>query len=177
MSVLTSSRIYDFYGGFYDIFEVFFQRRISRALNRVPFQQGDRVLDIGVGTGFSLRHYPAYVHVTGIDNSIRMLAAADRKVRDGIVQAPTRLIKADALDLPFPNGKFDVAVLSHVIATVADPVACLTEALRVTRDHGILVLVNHFRSTTRFLHRLETWCDPLCRKLGWRNDLGLVDLL
>ena len=56
MSVLTSSRIYDFYGGFYDIFEVFFQRRISRALNRVPFQQGDRVLDIGVGTGFSLRH-------------------------------------------------------------------------------------------------------------------------
>ncbi|HVT80264.1 MAG TPA: class I SAM-dependent methyltransferase [Phycisphaerae bacterium] len=177
MSRLSTSRIYDFYGGFYDVFEVFFQRRIGRALGRIPFQQGDRVLDVGVGTGFSLRHYPEYVHVTGIDNSTRMLASADRKVRDGLVQAPTRLIKADALDLPFPNGKFDVVVLSHVIATVADPVQCLTEALRVTREHGILLLVNHFQSTTRILRRLERWCDPLCRKLGWRNDLALADLL
>jgi phosphatidylethanolamine/phosphatidyl-N-methylethanolamine N-methyltransferase len=177
MSRIASSRIYDFYSGFYDVFEILFRRRIGRAMARIPFQQGDRVLDIGVGTGITLRYYPEFVHVTGVDNCIRMLSMADKKIRDGLVQAPTRLLQADALELPFPGRKFDVVVLSHVIATVRDPQRCLAEALRVTRDQGFILLINHFRSTNPWMDRLETWIDPLCRRLGWRNDLRREDLL
>lgn len=177
MSRISQSRVYDFYSGFYDVFDVFFRRRIGRALARIPFQPGDRVLDIGIGTGFSLRYYPEYVHVTGIDNCIRMLAAADQKVRDGQVAADTRFLQADALNLPFSSGKFDVVVLSHVVATVDDPQRCLAEALRVTRDHGIVLLVNHFRSNAAWMKRMESWIDPICRRLGWRNDLNLQELL
>ena len=177
MSYLSASRIYDFYGGFYDALEILFRRRIAEALAAVPFHRGDQALDVGVGTGFSLKHYPHYVHVTGIDSSTRMLTAASRKVYDGKVTAATRLLLADALDLPFPNHRFEVVVLSHMLATVSDPLRCLAEAVRVTRNNGILVLINHSRSIHPVLRWLENVMDPVTRRLGWSNKFSLVELL
>jgi phosphatidylethanolamine/phosphatidyl-N-methylethanolamine N-methyltransferase len=177
MAHSTISRAYTFYGRFYDIFEVFFRRRLAKALAPIPFRPGDRVLDIGVGTGFSLRHYPRGVHVTGIDNSPPMLEAARRKLRHNRVQAHVRLQLGDALHLPFDDRSFDGVLLSHVIATVADPHRCLAEALRVTREQGLLVLVNHFASAQPIMRWVERTFDPVCRHLGWRNDLSLAILL
>jgi phosphatidylethanolamine/phosphatidyl-N-methylethanolamine N-methyltransferase len=177
MAHTSISRAYDFYGRFYDLFEVFFRRRLAQALAPVPFRPGDRVLDIGVGAGFSLRHYPRDVQVTGIDNSPPMLEAARRKLRHRRVPARVHLLPGDALHLPFEERTFDVVLLSHVISTVADPQRCLAEALRVTRTHGLLVLVNHFASNHPVMRWLEHTCDPVCRRLGWRNDLSLATLL
>ncbi len=182
MSQAVASRVYDVYGRFYDGFEWFFKRRLARAIGAIPFMPGDRVLDIGVGTGLSLDHYPGFVHVTGIDLSAGMLQQAQRKVDSGRVRADappgdTELIQANALDLPFADNSFDVVFLSHVISTVPDPHKCLAEAIRVGRDDALLVLVNHFRSSMPVVNWVESAIDPLCRKLGWRCDLSLEELL
>jgi phosphatidylethanolamine/phosphatidyl-N-methylethanolamine N-methyltransferase len=182
MSRAIANSVYDLYGRFYDRFELLFKRRLERALTALPLHSGDRVLDIGIGTGLSLEYYPSYVHVTGIDLSAGMLAQAQRKLDEGAVRvdAPrtdTVLIQGDALNLPFPDASFDAVFLSHVVTTVPDPKRCLAEAFRVARNHAHIVMVNHFRSPYPVVSWVETAIDPLCRKLGWRSDLSLTDLL
>ena len=177
-----ASKVYDAYGRFYDCFEMLFKKRLARAIGAIPFFQGDQILDVGIGTGLSLEFYPADVRVTGVDLSPGMLNQAQRKLDDGTVRAHspreyTRLVEADALHLPFPDESFDCIFLSHVLTTVPDAQRCLAESIRVAREGAHIVLVNHFRSPYPVLSWLETAIDPLCRKVGWRSDLSLDDLL
>ncbi|MCL2646166.1 MAG: methyltransferase domain-containing protein [Phycisphaerales bacterium] len=182
MSRPIATRIYDLYGRCYSGFEWLFRKRLARALGAIAFREGDRALDIGVGTGISLEFYPPHVHVTGIDLSAGMLAAAKKKlatgeVRKGCREDATQLLQADALNLPFADKSFDVIFLSHVISTVPDPQRCLDEALRVAREQATIVLVNHFRSPWPVINWVETAIDPICRRLGWRTDLSVEHLL
>jgi phosphatidylethanolamine/phosphatidyl-N-methylethanolamine N-methyltransferase len=182
MTRAIANSVYDLYGRFYDRFELLFKRRLERAITALPLHSGDRILDVGIGTGLSLEFYPSYVHVTGIDLSAGMLQQAQRKLDDGLVRvdAPrtdTQLVQGDALNLPFADASFDAVFLSHVVTTVPDPQRCLAEAFRVARNHAHIVMVNHFRSPYPVLSWLETAIDPFCRKLGWRCDLSLTDLL
>jgi phosphatidylethanolamine/phosphatidyl-N-methylethanolamine N-methyltransferase len=182
MSRTITTGIYDLYGRFYDKFEMLFKRRLERAIGALPLYSGDRILDVGIGTGLSLEYYPSYVHVTGIDLSSGMLAQAQRKLDQGLVRvdAPrhdTVLVQGDALRLPFDDGSFDAIFLSHVVTTVPDPRRCLEEAFRVARNHAYIAMVNHFRSPYPVVSWVETAIDPVCRKLGWRSDLSLTELL
>jgi phosphatidylethanolamine/phosphatidyl-N-methylethanolamine N-methyltransferase len=182
MSRTIATGIYDLYGRFYDKFEMLFKRRLERAIAALPLHSGDRILDVGIGTGLSLEFYPSYVHVTGIDLSAGMLAQAQRKLDEGVlrVDAPrsdTVLVQGDALNLPFADASFDTVFLSHVVTTVPDPRKCLLEAFRVARNHAYIAMVNHFRSPYPVVSWVETAIDPLCRKLGWRSDLSLTELL
>src|ERR1035437_8335678 len=86
MSKPIATKSYDLYGRFYGVVEILFRKRLSRALGEVGFGEGDRVLDIGVGTGSSLEFYPGNVHVTGVDLSEGMLAAARKKLASGAVR-------------------------------------------------------------------------------------------
>ncbi|HVX86347.1 MAG TPA: methyltransferase domain-containing protein [Phycisphaerae bacterium] len=182
MAKQISNRIYSLYGRFYDATKFLFRKRLEKAITSVPFHAGDRVLDIGIGTGMSLEFYPDDVHVTGIDLCPAMLAQALKKldtkaVRAGACRSHTQLLQANALELPFQNESFDTVFLSHLITTVPDPQRCLAEAFRVARTHAHLVIVNHFRSPYPVLSWIETALDPICRKLGWRSDLSLTELL
>ncbi len=177
-----SNSIYSLYGRFYDAGQFLFRKRLQKAILSLPFNRDDRVLDVGVGTGLSLNFYPDDVHVTGIDLCPAMLAQARRKManksaRRHAANGSTHLLQADALNLPFPDGSFDTVFLSHLISTVPNPQRCLAEAFRVAKAHAHLVIVNHFRSPLPVLSWIETAIDPLCRKLGWRSDLSLQELL
>jgi phosphatidylethanolamine/phosphatidyl-N-methylethanolamine N-methyltransferase len=176
----VAARVYDRYSRFYDAFDWFFKRRLARAISAIPFLPGDRVLDVGIGTGLSMEFYPHFVHLTGIDQSAGMLRQAQNKLDRGKVVRPphhTRLVQADALHLPFPDRTFEVVFLSHMISTVPDPRRCLAQAIRVAGDNAYIVLVNHFRSHVPVVNHLEGVLDPLCRRLGWRCDLSLAELM
>ena len=157
-----------------------FRRRLAAAIAALPIRPGQTLLDVGIGTGFSLSHYPAHLHVTGVDLSLPMLQRARRKIaklRPGVSAGMTRLVHADAQQLPFPDGTFDLLFLSHVVSTVSDPHRCLAEALREALAHAPVMIVNHFRSESWVRRAMEMLIDPFCRKLGWRTDLSLRDLL
>src|SRR3990172_4149472 len=73
--------IYDFQSYFYDqLASRTLARRQRGAIRRMDIQPGQRVLDIGIGTGLSLDAYPRGCHVVGLDLSERMLAKAREKV-------------------------------------------------------------------------------------------------
>src|SRR5262249_46605879 len=77
-----------------------------RAIERMQIKPGERVLEVGIGTGISLSLYPEQCSVTGVDFSALMLEKArDRAARDGLRNV--RLLQMDAADLKFADGSFD----------------------------------------------------------------------
>src|SRR5437879_10986598 len=77
------------------------------AIQRMGIRPGDRVLEVGVGTGINAALYPRDCTVIGIDLSSSMLEKArDRVARKEIRNV--RLLEMDAADMRFPDGAFDI---------------------------------------------------------------------
>src|ERR1041384_6666906 len=79
------SRVYENIAWFYDItFGPALHPGRVDAIERMGIKKGDRVLEVGVGTGINAALYPSYCSVTGIDLSGPMLEKArDRGAREG----------------------------------------------------------------------------------------------
>ena len=137
---------------------------------------GDRILEVGVGTGMLLPHYPRDVTVVGIDLSDGMLKQARRKCAKQQLDH-CHLLRGDAMQLPFAEDSFDHVMLSHVVTVVSDPVRLMKGVARVVKDNGSVIVLNHFRSRNALVGWIEKITNPLFMRLGWRSDLRLMDTL
>jgi len=170
-------KIYARYSRFYDaIFGRWFYPRQQQVIRSLRIAPGQRILDVGVGTGLSLSLYPRHAQVTGVDLSRAMLCEAQKKAREKHLDH-VALLEMDAGQLAFPDDVFDYVMAAHVISVVPDPVRFLAEVKRVSRGAGQIVLINHFQSENRCMARLEKWVSPLCTKIGWHSDLALDSLV
>lgn len=100
---------------------------------------GRRVLDIGGGRGTTACHLARTYgcDVVAIDTSPDMVEAAARLVRDESLQARVSVVQADAHDLPFASGRFDV-VLIECVTTMLDRQRAFPEFRRVLTTGGYL---------------------------------------
>jgi len=147
-----------------------------QSIQRMGIKAGDRVLEVGVGTGINASLYPADCVVTGIDLSEPMLEKArERVLRKGL--SNIRLLAMDAADLKFPDNSFDIVYAPYVISVVPDPVAVVREMRRVCRPGGRMVILNHFRGTNRLGAWLDRVISPLTVHIGFKSDLDLPAFL
>src|SRR5260370_1457823 len=139
------ARVYQNLAFFYDfIFGPTLHPGRVHAIQRMGIRPGDRVLEVGVGTGINAALYPRDCAVTGIDLSGSMLEKArDRVARKGIRNV--RLLEMDAADLRFAESTFDIVYAPYLISVVPDPIAVAREMRRVCRSGGRLIFLNHFR--------------------------------
>lgn len=170
-------KTYDFWAWFYDYtFGALVPARQLRATQQLHLRPGDRVLDLGVGTGMTLKHYPKDVTVVGVDLSEGMLAKAAGKRRElGLDHC--HLICGDAMLPPFADQAFDHIMITHVISVVSDPSRLIAHAMRLLKPNGRIVLLNHFQSTNPVVAWLERFFNPMFIKIGWRSDLPLDECL
>ena len=97
---------------------------------------GDKVLDIGCGTGASLYVLRSLydIEAYGIDSSARILSIAGN-THPGISSEC-----CDAASLPYPDGYFDAVMMECVLTIIEDPEVALNEAVRVLKKGGRLII-------------------------------------
>jgi len=170
-------RVYENLASIYDFtFGPILQAGRLRAIQRMDIDTGDRVLEVGVGTGINAPLYPGDCSVTGVDLSSSMLDKAHERVsREGICNV--RLLEMDAAALKFPDASFDIVYAPYLISVVPDPGAVACEMRRVCRPGGRIVLLNHFRSAHPLVAWVERLISPLTVHIGFKSDLDLPSFL
>ena len=135
-----------------------------------------RLLDIGTGTGQLLELLaPRLDRGLGVDASRAMLGLArSRLSKPELAHCAVR--QADMYRLPLPDAAFDTVVLQMVLHYAEDPAAAVTEAARVLRPGGRLLIVDllhHDRADllSRLAHRWPGFHDGTIHAL--LDDAGL----
>jgi phosphatidylethanolamine/phosphatidyl-N-methylethanolamine N-methyltransferase len=171
------ARVYEKLANVYDLaFGPALQAGRIRAVDRMAIKPGERVLEVGVGTGISLPLYPKTCSITGIDFSSFMLEKArDRVSRMGI--RTLRLLQMDAADLKFGDDSFDIVYAPYLISVVPDPVKVAREMRRVCRPGGRIIFLNHFLSPNPWMSRIERVISPFTIHIGFKADLDLPAFL
>ncbi|MCX5515907.1 ArsR family transcriptional regulator [Kaistia algarum] len=125
----------------------------------------DSLLDIGTGTGRLLELFaPIYRKAVGIDASTAMLAVARANLDEaGIHNAQIR--HGDIMKLPMPRDSFDVVTIHQVLHFLDDPAEALSEAARVLRPGGRLLVVDFAPHALEFLRERHAH-----RRLGFARE-------
>ena len=95
------------------------------------------VLEVGIGSGLNLAHYPDHVGLTAVDRDSQMLSMARGRVD---VVRRVSLLQADAARLPFAAASFDSVVCTLAMCEFRDRSAVLAEMYRILRPGGRLLL-------------------------------------
>jgi len=136
-----------------------------------------RVLEVAIGTGRNLPHYPAGAAVTGIELSPAMLAIARQRAaglgRDADLQ------EGDAERLPFADASFDTVVCALSLCTIPNPAAAIGEMNRVLVPGGRLLLLDHIGSTWPPVHAAQWLLEQITIRAAGehftRRQLPLVE--
>jgi ubiquinone/menaquinone biosynthesis C-methylase UbiE len=132
----------------YDREIAFFDRRLFKDSRQwVCGQASGAVLEVAVGTGLNLPHYPEGVRLTGIDYSSAMLALARDRAAD--LGRVVDLREGDAQALEFADDSFDTVVCTFGLCAIPDDVAAVAEMRRVLRPGGTLLLADHVAGSKR----------------------------
>lgn len=118
-----------------------------------------RTLELAIGTGLNLPFFPRDVDLVGIDLSSDMLAIAGRRARQLGLDVDLRVADGQALGLP--DSSFDTVVATLFLSTVPDPRRASAEAWRVLKPGGRLLLLDHVRSSNRFVRSVQRLLEPL----------------
>lgn len=135
-----------------------------------------RVLEVAIGTGLNLPHYPAGVALTGIELSPAMLASALRRAADLDREVDLRVGDAEALDLD--DAAFDTVVCTFSLCAIPDHRRAVAEMVRVLRPGGRLLLADHVVSSHPVLRAGQRLAELVSVPLGGehfrRRPLELV---
>ena len=160
---------YDRLAPIYDLMEAPIERfSFHRWRQRLWSQvRGQRILEVGVGTGKNMPFYPPGAQVTAVDLSEKMLALAQERARR--LDLEVGLLPVDVQHLDFPDDSFDVAVATFVFCSVPDPVLGLKELARVVKPGGQIILLEHVRARHPILGRIMDWLNPLVVRIMGAN--------
>ena len=115
--------------------------------DRIGVRQGTRVLDLGCGQGrhaFEALRRGAEVVAADLDDKaladVEAMAAAMEEAGEVAAGGSLTVRHADALQLPFEDGDFDVVIVSEVLEHIRDDRAAMAEIHRVVRSGGLAAI-------------------------------------
>lgn len=148
------------------------QRARTKSLAALPADRPGKVLLSGIGTGLDLPLLPKLHHYTALDFNAAMLKRARPRGTD----LKVAWTLGDSMALPFAEGHFDHVVLHLILAVVPQPAQCLSEAARVLKSGGTIIIMDKFLrpQQTALLRRA---LNPLSRRFATRMDVVFEEVL
>jgi phosphatidylethanolamine/phosphatidyl-N-methylethanolamine N-methyltransferase len=163
---------YDRWAPAYDlVFGAVFKRGRNEAIIAAE-KVGDKILEVGVGTGISLPQYRRTTRLTGVDISDAMLDKARERVRTLDLGNVEDIRVMDAEALAFPDNSFDVVVAQYVVTAVPNPERALDEFARVVRPGGEIVITTRVGADIGLRGAIEKALMPLTSRLGFRTEFS-----
>jgi ubiquinone/menaquinone biosynthesis C-methylase UbiE len=139
-------RYWDKHAGSYDRQMGFFDRHLfAGSRDWICSRATGRVLEVAIGTGLNLAHYPDQVQLTGLEWSPAMLDIA--RHRAGQLGRAVDLRQGDAQALEFPDAAFDTVVCTFSLCAIPDDQKAVAEMARVLRPGGLLLLADHVEAS------------------------------
>jgi ubiquinone/menaquinone biosynthesis C-methylase UbiE len=115
------------------------------------------VLELGIGTGLNLRHYPKTVSQLHAVDPADLLPKIVME-RSIILSFPIRIQHVTAESLPYDDRSFDFVVSTWTLCTIPNAVKALREVGRVLKPNGVFLFLEHGRSEDE---RIAAWQDRL----------------
>jgi ubiquinone/menaquinone biosynthesis C-methylase UbiE len=139
----------------------------GRMLDLAAVTSGDRLLDLGTGTGLLARLAAARgANAIGIDHSAGMLGQAQARSDEDGVGARTQFLAMDAEALEFADEAFDVTVSLFVLRHLPNPLAAARETYRTLKSGGRLVTTVGARPSPFSVSGMTAASDRVKGKLG-----------
>ena len=132
-----------------------------------------KVLEVGVGTGLSIPMYKQNLRITGIDVSSEMLKKAKQLVNKNNLEDRVDIHEMDAEDLTFSDQSFDAVVAMYVVSVVPNLQKFFDEILRVCKDGGDIIIVNHFSSSKPIIRAFEKAITKVSKYVGFHSDFPI----
>jgi ubiquinone/menaquinone biosynthesis C-methylase UbiE len=122
------------------------------------------VVEIGAGTGLSLRHYPSSTRVIATEFDPVSLPRLAMRAR--MAPATVLVSCADAQALPFPDATFDGLACHLALCTIRNPRAALAEVRRVLKPGAPARFLEHVRGESRLQAKVQDSLAPAWTKLA-----------
>jgi ubiquinone/menaquinone biosynthesis C-methylase UbiE len=104
-------------------------------------------LEVAVGTGLNLTHYPDDIVLTALEWSPAMLDIARRRADQ--LGRTVDLVQGDAQHMEFPDDTFDTVVCTFSLCAIPDDRQAVHDMTRVLRPGGLLLLADHVEAAAR----------------------------
>jgi ubiquinone/menaquinone biosynthesis C-methylase UbiE len=129
------------------------------------------VLELGIGTGLNLPHYPDTVtELHAVDPA--QLLPKTISARSTSLSFPVRIQKGTAETLTHANRRFDYVVSTWTLCTIPDPVLALQEVGRVLKPGGMFLFMEHGRSDDRKIAAWQDRLNPIQNVIGCGCNLN-----
>jgi ubiquinone/menaquinone biosynthesis C-methylase UbiE len=122
------------------------------------------VLEVAIGTGLNLEHYPTGLRLTGVDYSPAMLDIARRRAAE--LGREVELHEGDAQALRFPDASYDTVVCTFSLCAIPDERRAVEEMTRVLRPGGLLLLADHVESSRWYARAIQSLLELVTVPLG-----------
>lgn len=136
------------------------------------------IIEIGVGTGLNLPHYPKHVRkITTADPNPGMNKRLQRRIEETGIEVDKQIISSESL--PFDDDSFDCVVSTITLCSIPDVQRAMSELHRVLRSGGRLLFLEHGLSPDekvgKWQHRLNWFQGKFAD--GCRLDLDVRGLV
>jgi len=139
------------------------QPHVARHRRELLNNASGEILEIGIGTGLNLPHYPDRVRkITAIDPNPGMHKKARARIEQTHIDVDKRLLGGE--QLPFDNGTFDSVVSTFTLCSIEQVDRAVAEIFRVLKPGGQFLLLEHGLSPDPGVKKWQ-------RRLNWLQRL------
>jgi ubiquinone/menaquinone biosynthesis C-methylase UbiE len=129
------------------------------------------VLELGIGTGLNLPHYPkAITQLHAVDPAdLLPKIVTERSTSQSF---PVRIHHVTAESLPYDDRSFDFVVSTWTLCTILDPMKALREVGRVLKPDGVFLFLEHGRSENESVAAWQDRLNPIQNIIGCGCNLN-----